>query len=200
MQTPPRLGTALSIVAAFALAVLLPSAPVAGGNPADAPKIWTGIIVAPTSKLAPWAYEKFELRIFKQTTDDEAKGFVEVLRTGGQSALRQAMFHLEQRGWITIGRSVATNVNLIRVLDREGGGYIIRIFSAFPMRLLDKSDPPVDAEHPFGFMELAVDANNMGEGQLIAAAGVTITDGNIVMSSAGAPVFKLKDIIGQAAR
>src|SRR5204862_2149277 len=61
MQTPPRLGTALSIVAAFGLAVLLPSAPVAGGNPADAPKVWTGIIVAPTSKLAPWAYEKFEL-------------------------------------------------------------------------------------------------------------------------------------------
>ena len=200
MQTPPRLRSALSITALAGLAALLPGSPVAGGNPADAPKVWTGTIVAPKTKLAPAAYEKFELRIFKQTTDEEAKDFVEVLRSGGQGALRQAMFHLEQRGWITIGRSVATNVNLIRVLDREGGGYIIRIFSAFPMRLLDKSDPPVDAEHPFGFMELAVDANNVGEGQLIAAAGVTITDGNIVFSSAGAPVYKLTDISGQAPR
>ena len=62
----------------------------------------------------------------------------------------------------------------------------MRLVSAFPARLLDSSSPP--AEHPFAWVELIVDRDGTGEGQMIAAASITLAEeGLIRVESAGAP-------------
>jgi hypothetical protein len=201
----------LSLLLAVALAapatVSAAEAPASPISPASAtatstpiPKHWTGTISVPNTKLTAAAYSIFEIEVFALTTDEEALTLVETLRVGGQNALRNKMFTLKQKGWIRIGNNVATEVGVLRVLDRPDGGRSLRLFSDHPLRLLDKTDPPGSNLHPFGFMELNVDANGIGDGRLIAAASLAITDSELTFESAGADVIVLRDVKADLAR
>jgi hypothetical protein len=188
-------ATTLLLASLLAIgAGLAPPLPAQERAPAPIPKRWSGSILVPKTDLAPEAYDRFELQIFAVTDEKEKLTLLETLRSGGQGALRNAMFALEPKGWISIGNSRATSIGVIRVLDRPEGGRIVRVFSDYPLRLLDQSDPAGSALHPFGFMELTVDAKGVGEGRLVAAASLTIKDGDLAMQSAGAPVFSLVEV------
>ena len=196
MPLSPRVTalTLASLLASGAGASLAQPLPAQERAAAPIPKRWSGRILVPKTDLAPEAYSRFELQIFAVTDEKERLTLQETLRTGGQGALRNAMFALEPKGWISIGNSRATSIGVIRVLDRPEGGRIVRVYSDYPLRLLDQSDPAGSALHPFGFMELTVDAKGVGEGKLVAAASLAIEDGDLVMQSAGAPVFSLVEV------
>ena len=118
----------------------------------------------------------------------------EELRLGGQSRLRQAMFGLEQKAWVRIGRAAAASVGLVRVVDMPDGRRIMQLVSDFPARMLDSNDQAASHEHPFGLVELIVGPNGKAEGHLVAAASISLGDGKIQFESAGEEPYRIIDV------
>jgi hypothetical protein len=180
------------------LAAALAASGTFAATAAPFPTSWTGTIVVPKTKLAPRAYSSFELKIFSTTSDEEVAKLGEAFRTGGQAKLRELMFATKQIGWIRIGDSVATEIGIIRAHDLPEGSRRVRIYSDHPLRLLDKSDPPGSDLHPFGFMEMTVDAQGNGSGRLVAAASLEVVDGDLTLQSAGLDVIELRDVVASS--
>jgi hypothetical protein len=179
----------LLLIASFAISTAVDAAP-----PRPVPKRWSGTLVVPKTNLVPAAYEVFELEIWNVTTDEQLEPLRLAYREGGQEALRQAMFALEQKSWVRIGKGVASTVGVVRVIDKPDGGRIVRLFSDHPLRLLDKSDPVGTTAHPFAFVELEVDEYGVGEGKMIAAAALDVVDGDLVIQSAGLEGITIRDV------
>ncbi len=179
------------------LATLLIAPPLLAAPPPASPplpQVWTGRIIAPAGLKVPLAADLFQLKIFRVSDDKEIQSLLQELARSGQPGLREAIFRLPGKGWISIGRSVATEVSVIRVIDLPDGHRRVRVFSAFPLRLYDKSDPYASKEHPFAFLELSADASGTGTGTLVAAASLAVGDEGLRIESAGAPVMNVVDV------
>jgi hypothetical protein len=179
----------LLLIASFAISTAADAVP-----PRPIPKRWSGTLNVPKTNLVPAAYEAFEVQIWSATSDEQLQPLLAAYREGGQEALRQAMFALEQKSWVRIGKGVASTIGVVRVIDKPDGGRIVRLFSDHPLRLLDKSDELGKPAHPFAFVELEVDRYGVGEGKMIAAASLEVVDGDLVIQSAGAEGFRLTDV------
>jgi hypothetical protein len=182
----------LSIVVVFALA--------GGAFGAEAPtamplpQVWTGILEQPPASKA-FVTEDIEVKILAFSSDREVQTLTEELRLGGQSRLRQAMFGMEQKAWVRIGRAAAASVGLVRVVDLPDGTRRMRLVSDFPARSLDSSDRSGALEHPFGLIELTVGPDGKAAGQMIAASSITLADGKILFESAGEEVYRIIDVM-----
>lgn len=143
----------LPLLIVFALA----GAAGAAGPPTSMPlpQIWTGILKEPPA-AKKFITEDIEVKVLGLSSDMEVEALAEELRLGGQSRLRQAMFGLEQKAWVRIGRAAAASVGLVRVVDLPDGGRRMRLVSDFPARTLDWSDQSGALAHPFGLIELIV--------------------------------------------
>jgi hypothetical protein len=157
------------------------------------PQVWTGRLEAPPDN--PVGIRDIEVKINALSSDQEARALANALRAGGQIGLREAMFRLDQKAWVRLGKAVATSVGVVRVVDLPDGKRRMRLVSDFPARLLDSSDPVGSDEHPFGFIELIVAPDGTSEGQMIAAASISFADeGTIRIQSAGAPAYRIIDV------
>ena len=71
----------------------------------------------------------------------------------------------------------------------------MRVVSEFPARILDSSDRSGSVEHPFGLVELTVGPDGKAEGQVIAAASITLAEGMILFESAGEAAYRIIDVV-----
>lgn len=178
------------LVSAFAGEAFAAEAPAA----MPLPQVWTGRLEAPPESKDP-DIQDIEVKIAALSSAEEIRTLGADLRLSGQMGLRQAMFGLEQKAWVRLGRAVATSVGLVRVVDLPDGRRRMRLVSDFPARVLDSSDPSGSDAHPFAFIELIVGRDGTGEGQMIAAASITLSEeGTIQLESAGAPVLRITDV------
>ena len=179
--------------------VLLVLAFAVGAHAAEAPaamplrQVWTGILEPPPDNQNVGIGD-IEVKTWALSSDREIQTLVEELRGGGQDGLRQAIFRLEQKGWVRIGKAAATSIGLVRVVDLPDGKRRLRLVSAFPARVLDWSDPAGSRKHPFAFLELTVDRDGTAEGRMIAAASISFVENGIRVDSAGAPVLQIFDV------
>ena len=181
---------ALALVAPAVVAV-----GVAGAQSAiPVPQVWTGRIVAPEGVDPGLAADTFELRIFSASTDAELARLAETLKAEGQLALRDAMFRLEAKGWIRIGKRAATELVVIRVGDTADGKRIARVYSDRALRLYDKTDPLGSTAHPFAFLELQADSSGTGTGVIIASASLALGEEGLKIESAGTPVIQVIEV------
>lgn len=184
------------------LPVLLLLAAAAAPSPAADPSVsmkvpqrWSGIVIYPKGYNPGLTADAMELTVSKVSSDAEVAGLAETFRQGGQGALREAMFRIPSKGWINFGKLVGAEMNVIRVVDLPDGRRRLRVFSDHPMRLVDKSDPPIDPAHPFGYLELIVDSSGQGSGTLLAAAALEVTEEGLTLQSAGAPAINVTDVM-----
>lgn len=181
----------------FSIFLILLVSALAGGAadapaPMPLPQVWTGTLEAPPENVKLRA-RAIEVKIRALSSDEEIQALQLELRLGGQDKLRQAMFRLEQKAWVRLGKAAATSIGLVRVVDLPDGRRRMRLVSDFPARLLDSTDP-VTSDHPFAFIELTVGRDGTAEGLMIAAASITFAEGNIVFESSGAPLFRIVDV------
>ncbi|MCP3964173.1 MAG: hypothetical protein GY719_40605 [bacterium] len=178
--------------------ILLVSAFAGGLSAADAPppmplpQVWAGTLEAPPDNVKLGARD-IEIKIRALSSDKEVQALHLELRLGGQKRLREAMFRLEQKAWVRLGKAAATSVGLVRVFDLPDGRRRMRLVSDYPARLLDSSDT-VTSEHPFAFVELIVDRDGTAEGQMVAAASIAFAEGGVLIESAGAPPYRIIDV------
>jgi hypothetical protein len=172
----------------------------AGGAPAaeaptpmPLPQVWTGILEQPPASQQ-FILEDIEVKVLSLSSEQEIEVLREELRLGGQAGLRQAMFALEQKAWVRVGRAASASVGLVRVVDLPDGGRRMRLVSDFPARRLDSSDRAGQFEHPFGLLELVVSPDGTSQGMLMAAASIRFVDGKIEFESAGEEPFRIIDV------
>lgn len=158
------------------------------------PTHWTGFVTPPPD--APKVgVSDIEIRVFKLSNDEEALTLVNELKLGGQVGLRNAMYKLEDKGWVRLGKFAATGVGVIRALELPDGRRVLRVFSAYPARIFDRSDPLGSPEHPFAYIELVIDKDGKGSGQMISAASLKVSDKGLELESAGAPIVAITDVV-----
>lgn len=175
--------------------ILLVAAFAGGASAADAPapmplpQVWVGKLEAPPDNVK-YGIRDIEIQIKSLSSVKEIQTLYQELRLGGQEKLREAMFRLEQKAWVRLGKAAATSVGAVRVVDLPDGKRRMRLVSDHPARLLDSTDP-LSSEHPFAFVELIVDRDGSSEGQMVAAASITFADGGIVLQSAGKAPYRI---------
>jgi hypothetical protein len=185
--------TSTRILGLLLVAFLVGGAAVAQGfGPVHPAQTWTGDLVLPDD--ARLGLKDIEIKIKTFSTDEEIQKLAATLEMGGQQALRQEMFRLEQKAWVRIGRSAATSVGVVRFLQLPDGKRRLRVFSDQPARLLDRSDPAGSPDHPFAYIELIVDEKGEGQGKMIAAASLAFTEDGLSIASAGAPVIEISNV------
>ena len=184
LRSRPLLAVALLV--ALSAGVLVAAQPV--------PTHWTGF-VSPPPDAPKVGVSDIEIRVFKLSNDEEAMTLVNELKLGGQVGLRNAMYKLEDKGWVRLGKFAATGVGVVRALELPDGRRVLRVFSAYPARIFDRSDPVGTPDHPFAYIELVVDKDGKGSGQMISAASLKVSDQGLELESAGAPIVAITDVV-----
>lgn len=194
VSTRRALGAALLLLAGLAATAPVWSAPV----PMQLPQTWSGRSILPEGVTPGLTADRFEIKVSTLSSDKEIMTLASALKVGGQRQLRDEMFQIPSKGWIRFGKLVATDINVVRVVDLPDGKRRLRLISDHPLRLYDKSDPPGSDDHPFGWIELIVDESGTGTGVLVASASLAITDEGLRLDSAGAPVIAIDEVHSSA--
>lgn len=133
------------------------------------------------------------IRIDELTTDQEVKEFAELLLEGGQDALRKKLEKVKV-GIIAPSGRLGNDIAIARIHETDAGRRI-RIFTARIMPFLELYISGRTTDYPFSFMEFTVDGDGKGQGSVIAAVQVKITeDGVLNMESYGLQPLKLVNI------
>ena len=181
-------------VVALLLALLtVPSVAQDAEQKGSMPEVFMGTVVDAGGALPGANSARFTLHIDEYTTDDEAKELLEVLAADGPYGLEKVMRKLE-KGWIRIGTSLGYHVAVTRSFDTENGR-VIRAVTDRPVQMFEVIRGLRSQDHPFGVLELQLDASGRGEGRLIAAAEVDFAeDGTLQIESLGTQPFRLMQV------
>jgi hypothetical protein len=132
--------------------------------------------------------------IERYTTDAERSQAVEALKTGGTSALKQALEKMPAIGHIDVG----DRQNPIKYAYARpvASGQLVTVFSDRPILYLGEKlpNPKPKAGYDLAFALLNLPASGKGNGELGPAARAKIDGGAIVTEDYGAEVVRLTDI------
>ncbi len=180
---------------AAALTLVLGVAVVAGAQqpaapPPTAPETFTGRLVDAGGAVPRAQATYFTLKVDRYTTPEEAQDLLNTLQQGGQGAVVQRLWKMPAAGYIKVGDRLGYDVQVIRSLPTENGR-IIRVLTDRPIQIFEVRGGLRSEDYPIGLVELKLDADNKGEGTLIAAAKVNLEGGNLELESFGTPAFRI---------
>ena len=180
-----------SLATAFAALLALP--PLAQSADEAMPEVFVGTVVDAGGAVPRATSARFTLHIDEYTTDAEASELLQVLAEHGPDGLEKALRKIE-KGWIRIGSSLGYPVSVTRTFDTESGR-IIRVATDRPVQMFEVWHGLRSLDHPFGVLELRLDANDKGDGRLIAAAEVGFSkEGSLEIESLGTQPFRLLQV------
>ncbi len=113
---------------------------------------------------------QFDFRVTQYTTDDEVQAFAQLVKDKGTDALRRAL-EKEDKGRIS---AVGTTGNQIAVARKRqvGSDTIITIVTGRNMPFIELYNNGRTTDYPFGFLQVKLNANGEGTGQIMAAAKI----------------------------
>ncbi len=112
----------------------------------------------------------FSLHIKEYMNDAEVLKYAELLKEGGQDALRKALEKLDSGQLSPAGR-VGNPIAIARK-RLEGGKTIITIVTARVMPFIELYHSGRSTDYPFGVMRITFDEKGEGSGQVMAAAKI----------------------------
>ena len=134
-----------------------------------------------------------DIYIEEYTSDEEAIELLTVLKEQGQDALRRRLEKLN-KGRINPQRGIGVTIAAARVIESETAR-IVRVFAARPMPFLELYHGGRSTDYPIGLIELLLDKDGAGQGAVVAAAKVKITeDGRFKLESLGNQYVKLVNV------
>lgn len=133
---------------------------------------------------------RVKIRIDSYSTEQEVKDLVKVFAQQGEDALYQALRDLDQKGSLTIGNGLAQSVSVIRSRDTEDGR-VLRLLLNRPISYFESVRGLRLNDYPFGFIEVTLDGDGKGEGDLYAAASIGLSEEGISISSFGVKPLRL---------
>jgi hypothetical protein len=133
----------------------------------------------------------FALQVNAYSSEQEILHLLALLKDKGQDAVIDALWDMEEKGWIKIGNSLGYHVAVIRVFESEGTR-IIRVLTDRPIQFVESMRGLRTRDYPFGIIELKIGLDGTGKGTLIAAAKAEFTkDGHVEIESYGTQPFKI---------
>jgi hypothetical protein len=156
---------------ATALAILasLVSAPRAVTQDKSATEAYSGVAVG-TGGAVGGKSISFDFRITQFTTDEELQNFAQLVKDKGTDALRSAL-EKEDKGRISPVGSTGNQIAVARK-RQQGSDTIITIVTARTMPFLELTRGGRSRDYPFGYLQVKLDANGQGTGQIMAAAKI----------------------------
>jgi hypothetical protein len=113
---------------------------------------------------------QFDFRITQYTTDDEVQAFAQLVKDQGTDALRRAL-EKEDKGRISPAGSVGNQIAVARK-RQQGTDTIITIVTARTMPFLELYHNGRTTDYPFGYLQVKLNAQGQGNGQIMAAARI----------------------------
>jgi hypothetical protein len=155
---------------------------------------FNGFIVDSGGAVPGKSSDRFNLHVDEYTTLEDAQSLAGLLAEKGPEAVLKELRKLE-KGYVQIGNRLGYGLGFIRSIDGPNGGRIIRAVTDRPIQMFELMRNTRSSDHEFGMLEIELDADGSGTGQLIAAAKVTIEkDGTVDIESMGTRPFRLQKI------
>lgn len=177
----------------FAATVVLMLAPVgAAVSAGEAPVKLRGSIIVTAGVRAG---ERIDIVVQAERfmSDDTVRELGGVLVSEGDNPLLHQIQGLPVVGWIEIGGSHRTELKVARSLG-AGSVRVLRFLTSPPIRYDDLWQMTRSPDYNYGFVELVVDENGVGEGTIIPAATVEVRDGRIHVAGLGSYAFRILQV------
>ncbi len=133
------------------------------------PEAYTGVALG-TGGIAGGKSINFDFRITQYTTDDDVQKFAQLVKEKGTDALRRAL-EKEDKGRLAVVGSTGNQIAVARKRT-HGADTIITIITARNMPFIELYNNGRTTDYPFGFLQVKLDAQGKGSGQIMAAAKI----------------------------
>lgn len=131
------------------------------------------------------------LWIESYTSDEDAQRYLEAFKQGGQDAVVK-IWQKEKpvAGRMRFAQTLGYDLRVVRSVPTEKGRKI-RLITDRPIQGYVWRTGARSQDYPIGWIEIELDAEGKGEGQMIAAAELTAEDGNLVLKTFGVQPMKV---------
>lgn len=167
-RRPNRNATSLaavSLTASLALS-LLTAHPAARGRASDVALRLHAMAVRQVTGQAG----SVDIVVERWSTDEERQQHLTLLTERGPEKLLEFVQSLPRIGSFGSFQSTGYDVRFARTTPRAGGGQHITLATDRPMPFAERATRPVSADYPFTLIEVDLDANGRGTGQMAVAA------------------------------
>jgi len=125
------------------------------------------------------------------TSDEDAKRYLETFAEGGQDAVVK-LWQKEKpvAGRMRFASTLGYDLRVARSIPNEKGR-LIRLVTDRPIQGFELMRGSRSQDYPIGWIEIQLDADGKGEGQMIAAAELTVQDGSLVFKSFGVQPMRI---------
>ncbi len=154
---------------AFAILAFLISVLGAFAQDKTPPEAYSGVAIATGGGVGGKTIQ-FDFRVTQYTTDQEVQNFAQLVKEKGTDALRRAL-EKEDKGRIAVVGSTGNQIAVARK-RQEGSVTIITIVTARTMPFMELYNNGRTTDYPFGYLQVKLDANGQGTGQIMAAARI----------------------------
>lgn len=117
---------------------------------------------------------RIEIYIDRWSSPEERNMLLGTLAESGPQALVDALQRIEPVGRIRVGTRTSYPLSYSRQFVNEDGSRTIRLVTDRPISGLEALNSSRTMEHAFSLFEMKVDANNEGEGTVIAGARIKL--------------------------
>ena len=137
---------------------------------------------------------RVKMQIDAWSTDEDIIHLVQVLVQQGNKALYEELRTMDKKGYLSVDNELAHNVVVARSLAAETGkGRVVRLLLNRPITFFEAVNKLRLEDYPFGFVEVTLDENGEGVGELYAAARITVTEEGLeIVSYAAKPLRLIK--------
>jgi hypothetical protein len=154
---------------AFAILVFLASVLCAFARDSTPPEAYSGVAMGTGGSVGGKSMQ-FDFRITQYTTDQEVQSLAQLVKEKGTDALRRAL-EKEDKGRIAVVGSTGNQIAVARK-RQEGSNTIITVVTARTMPFMELYNNGRTTDYPFGYLQVKLDANGQGTGQIMAAARI----------------------------
>ncbi|HZF07327.1 MAG TPA: hypothetical protein VFE33_00915 [Thermoanaerobaculia bacterium] len=137
--------------------------------------------------------QPFTLTVDRYSTEADLQRWNDILVTRGPYALRDELWKQED-GHLSVGGRLGYPVAAVVSRETPAGRTLLVLFNR-PLRNFEVSRLTRSSKYQFSYIELNLDRNDQGNGELIAAAKLRPTGGNnLEVESLGVQPFRLLDV------
>ncbi|MBW1772759.1 MAG: hypothetical protein JRJ82_07695 [Deltaproteobacteria bacterium] len=179
--------------AVFCLCVVFVFGALAIDALAQEKEVFTCMALATAAPGSP-ATTRFTITIDEYSTEEDARKYLELLKTDGQAGLRKVLEKVQVGGIVPRGQ-LREPINFARSINVEGGR-IINIVKTRYLRFMEFAlGTPQSRDYDMTFIQLKINEDGEGEGYMFAGTRFFINDENrLVVEQRGTTPIKLSSV------
>jgi hypothetical protein len=151
-----------------------------------------GAIIDSSGAVPRISMTQFWMKIEKYTSDEDVMKYASILTEKGPDALADAIHKLEN-GRIKIGNRLSYHLSITRSFEKDGKR-IVRALTDRPIAMVEAMKNPRSRDYQFGVVEIVLESDGKGQGNLIAAAKIEFKDKNLEIESFGLEPFRITNV------